>query len=153
MACRSWHRGSHSLIARILRVSALTPKHSSEVLQPCAKSTKARTPRRCASTMAAVDCTLRKSGDFAAPHSLGHEQKHYCTCRARAYCFGPMQVFELTREQERTKQAESAEKKAQFTAYAEQERKVSADCTRLCKSANEALKPSRVEPLLLPRSA
>ena len=38
-----------------------------------------------------------------------------------------LQVFELTREQERTKQADASKEKAQYEAYAEQERKVS-DC-------------------------
>ncbi len=35
------------------------------------------------------------------------------------------QVFELTREQERTKQAEASKDEAQYKVYAEQQRKVS----------------------------
>ena len=35
-----------------------------------------------------------------------------------------LQVFELTREQERTKQAEANKSEAQYKAYAEQEKKV-----------------------------
>ncbi len=38
------------------------------------------------------------------------------------------QVFELTREQERTKQAEASKEEAQYKVYAEQQRKV-----RLCQ--------------------
>lgn len=46
-----------------------------------------------------------------------------------------VQVFELTREQERTKQAEHQEKEAQYKAYAEQERKVSHDDARSAEAA------------------
>ena len=34
------------------------------------------------------------------------------------------QVFELTREQERTKQAEASKEQAQYQVYAEQQRRV-----------------------------
>ncbi len=111
--------------ARILRVSALTPRLLSEVPKLCVRSTSHHMLRRYA-------CPL------VVP-SAGRETGSYC----RAMCvvnvisdvsqavnsqlqpkFACAQVFELTREQERTKQAEASKEEAQYKVYAEQQRKV-----------------------------
>ncbi len=114
-------------------MSALTPRLLSEVPKLCVRSTSHHMLRRYACPPV-VSSAGRKAGsllpcDVCCERCSDVSQavnSHFSRFAiAKLAC---AQVFELTREQERTKQAEASKEEAQYKVYAEQQRKV-----RLCQ--------------------